>query len=39
MDGAGIWNWVMTCMYKEYENWKNGKEAMTTAKNEVFIGL
>ena len=28
----------MNCVYKEYEV-KNGKGAMTTAKNEVFTGL
>ena len=30
----------MTCLYTEYEvKIKNGAGAMTTAKNEVFIGL
>ena len=29
----------MTCVYKECEVKKNDTGAMTTAKNEVFIGL
>ena len=29
----------MTCVYKEYEVKKNSAAAMTTVKNEIFIGL